>query len=52
MEFDNDESKVVTNGIYVQISATVHSYNFIKHLKFPLKSHGDFLILICYPPNK
>jgi hypothetical protein len=39
MEFGSDESKVVTNGIYVEISETVHNYNFIKHLKFPLKSN-------------
>lgn len=52
MEFDSDESKVVTNGIYVQLSATVHSYNFIKLLKFPLKSHADFLIWIIYLEDK
>lgn len=48
MEIDSDESKVVTNEIYVQISVTVHSYNFIRYLKFTLKSHLDFLILIIY----
>jgi hypothetical protein len=35
MDFKSDEnSQIVTKGIYVQITVTVYSHNFIKHLNF------------------